>query len=93
MTKKKIRTRQGDRYETYSIGTCENCGREDVKIRKVEAKSWLSKASRGFYNICFDCVGPRVFWKKGGVTMESPTNIIHAPEGLEELQSIGETPT
>jgi len=79
--KKKTRTRQGDKYETYQIGTCENCEREGVKIRRVEATSWLSRASRGWHNICFDCIGPRVFWKKGGRTIESPTNIIRAPDG------------
>ena len=84
--KKKIRTRQGDRYETYSIGTCENCNREGVKVRKVEAFDTFHKGSRGFYNICFSCIGPRVFWKKGGRTIESPTNIIRTPEGLEEFQ-------
>ena len=88
--KKKIRVRQSDEYETYQIGTCENCGRDNVKVRRVESFG-MAKESRGFYNLCFDCVGPKVFWKKGGRRMESPTNIIRAPEGLIEfVRSSGE---
>ena len=87
--KKKIRARQGDKYETYQMGTCENCKRENVKIRKVEAFGF-ARESRGFYDICFDCMAPRVFWKKGGLLMKSPTNIIRAPDGLIELPSSDE---
>ena len=87
----KSRPRKGDKYESYSLGICENCKRENVKIRRVHAISWMSKASRGWYKICFDCIGPRVFWKKGGRTIESPTNLIRTPDGLVEYQSLATT--
>jgi len=87
MTKRIKGVWQGDKFESYNIGTCKNCLRDNVKIRRVRAISWLSKANRGWYNICFDCVGPKVFWKKGGRTIESPTNYIETPDGLVEYQS------
>ena len=88
--KKKIKTRQGDKYETYNIGTCENCLKENVRVRKIEAFSMFARASRdssrGFYNICFECFGPRVTFRSRGQIFHAPTNIISAPEGLEELR-------
>ena len=55
-------------------GVCENCGKE-TKVRKIEVLSSISKASRGWYNFCYKCVGPRILWKKGRMEMESPMNI------------------
>ena len=87
--KKKIRTRRGDEYETYQIGTCENCLKESVRVRKIQAFSTFVSASpessRGWYNLCFECFGPRVkFWSEKR-QYEAPTNIIRAPAGLEEF--------
>ena len=79
--KRVVRTRQNDKYETYQIGTCEDCGRENVKVRPVEAYSWMSRASRGFYKLCFKCFGPRVTFTSRGKEFYAPTNIIRTPDG------------
>ena len=81
------RIRAGDKFESYSIGTCENCKREGVKVRPVEEVSWLSKASRGWWNICFECFGPTVTWSNKRGTFHSPTVFIHGPDGPMEFQS------
>ncbi len=39
--KKKIRTRATDKYETYQIGTCENCLKENVKVEKERRSAHL----------------------------------------------------
>ncbi len=91
MTDKKKRklkgVRQGDEFETYNVGTCENCLKEKVKVRKVEAFSMFARASRetsrGFYNLCFECYGPQVTFRSRGQKFHAPTNIIETPEGLE----------
>ena len=88
--KKKLRVRSTDEYETYQIGTCENCDKENVKIRPVEYYSMFAMASRessrGFCKLCFECFGPRVKFRSRGKIFYAPTNIIHAPEGHIEFQ-------
>lgn len=92
-----FRTKPTDEFETYQIGTCENCHKENVKIRRIEAFSMFARASRessrGFYNICFECFGPRVKFRSRGRIFYAPTNIIRTPEGLQEFQSIKEEAT
>ena len=84
-----------DKYETYQIGTCEDCGRENVKVRPVEAFSMFARpsreSSRGFYKLCFKCFGPRVTFTSRGKEFYAPTNIIHAPDGeYSELDPKGD---
>jgi len=88
--KKKERVMQRDEYETYYIGTCENCHKEKVKIRPIMAMG-MFKEDRGWYQICFECFRPRVTWSDKRGVFISPTNIIVAPEGPEELPSPGGT--
>lgn len=84
---KKPRVRSTDEYETFQIGTCENCEKENVRLRPVEEFSMFVRASRessrGWRKICFDCFGPRVKFRSRGRIFYAPTNIIHAPEGHE----------
>jgi len=78
-------------YETYNIGTCANCHKENVKIRRVEEFSMFARASRessrGFHDICFECFGPRVKFRSRGKIFYAPTNIISASEGQVEVHS------
>ena len=62
-------------YESFTVGTCENCKREHVKIRPIEAMG-MFKEPRGWYQICFDCFGPRVKWSDKTGTYFSPTDKI-----------------
>jgi len=48
-----------------STGKCENCERDGVLVRPVEAFGWLGE-SRGYHRICFDCFKPRVTWRPRG---------------------------
>lgn len=49
---------------TGSMGICENCARETL-VRKVEVKkSAFGGAGRGWYSLCCECFGHRVFWRK-----------------------------
>lgn len=71
------------KYESYFIGKCDNCHEENKKIRRVEAMG-MFKEPRGFYNICFDCMGPRVMSSNRRGTFHSPTNKIRGKDGLEK---------
>ena len=53
------------------IGKCDNCKKENVKVRRVEAKG-MFRESRGYFNICFECVKPVVYTKVRGKWVESP---------------------
>ena len=50
--------------DACGVGTCANCG-EKKPVRPVEEFGWIARESRGWHQICFDCWGPHVFWKKG----------------------------
>jgi hypothetical protein len=67
-------TPRDDRQAQISFSLpCKNCG--IVKpTRSVEVMSALmGGASRGFYNFCFDCVGPTItFRATNGRIMETP---------------------
>ncbi len=54
------------------IGVCESCKKEKV-TRPVKVDGMM-KTERGYYNICFDCFGSRIFWKKSsdGIVYQSP---------------------
>ena len=64
-------------YDHANIGTCENCHKENVKVRKIEAYGMFGSANRGFYNICFECFKPRVkFRGRDGRNYESPVDAV-----------------
>ena len=61
-----------DREHAFT-GKCENCGRDGISVRRVEVYSHISRASRGYYSLCYDCWGPHIKWvTKDGRTVESP---------------------
>lgn len=61
--------------EKAFIGTCENCKKENVKVRRVQSVgSILGGGSRGYFNICFVCLKPVIYIKVRGRTVESPMN-------------------
>ena len=66
--------------ETSGVGTCANCGKL-VPVRPVEELGFIARESRGWHQICYDCFGPRIFWKRGemGQTYESPVRAYSAP--------------
>ena len=76
----KLKLRSGERtdLEDAQNGICENCERE-TKVRRVEAYSMFAMASRessrGFYNLCYKCFGPRIIWSKGGKEYRSPISV------------------
>ena len=49
------------------IGTCENCGKEKVKVRRIKAIG-MFKEPRGFFNVCFECFGEQIEFQSGGKT-------------------------
>jgi len=53
------------------IGTCENCGRKSVKVRRVKAIG-MFKERRGYFDICFKCFKPRRIWSVRNIVMETP---------------------
>ena len=63
-----------DERGTGATGICENCGAEKP-VRPVEEFSWFSGSSRGYRSICFDCLKPRLFWRKSlsGRVFVTPT--------------------
>jgi len=48
--------------ETSGISICDNCG-ERKPGRPVEGKDTFTMTSRGWWFLCYDCFGPRVFWR------------------------------
>lgn len=59
------------------VGVCENC---ECKApgRRVEAVDFITRQGRGWYNLCYKCFGPRVFWRKSAKSsqiFESPASI------------------
>lgn len=62
-----------EEIESGYLGTCENCHKENVMVRKIEAYGAFGSGMRGYYNICFECFKPRVSFKgSGGRTYHSP---------------------
>jgi hypothetical protein len=62
-----------DEIETGYLGTCENCHKENVMVRKIEAYGAFGSGMRGYYQICFECFKPRVKFKgSDGKTYNAP---------------------
>jgi len=74
-----------DEYETFWTGTCDNCNRDGVLVRRVEATG-MFKEPRGFYNICIDCFKPRVKWSNKRGTFYSPTNKYRVGDKIQILE-------
>ena len=55
-------------------GVCENC-KKTKSVRPVESFGH-TRESRGWFNLCFDCFGPQIFWRENdkGRTMMSPAS-------------------
>lgn len=70
----------------HHIGVCENCLLER-NCRQVEAFDTFTMQSRGFYNICFYCESPMIYWKYslGGKTFRSPAYRTYADK-VDALQ-------
>ena len=64
------KTERSDLEDAF-IGTCQNCHKENVKVRRVEAKG-LFNETRGFYDVCFACFAPQVYTKVRGRIVQSP---------------------
>lgn len=62
---------QDERADQATIDKCEECERTGVKGRRIEVFGAFQE-SRGFYNICFDCMKPRIIWKKDGRIITTP---------------------
>lgn len=60
-----------DEREHAQIGKCENCGKDGVRGRRVEAFG-VAGESRGYYFICFDCEKPKITWSKDGRIRTTP---------------------
>lgn len=73
MPRKRLIIVKTESPETSGEGVCANCG-ELKPVRPVEERGWIARESRGWHKICYDCFGPRVFWKDGerGMVCESP---------------------
>jgi hypothetical protein len=65
-----------DERTITSVGKCENCNRTTI-VRRVKTIGW-SGEGRGWFDICFACFGPRVFWKEreNGPIFESPAEYV-----------------
>jgi len=75
----------GTDLEQAIIGTCENCKKEGVLVRPIQALDRFGGAPRGRYDICFKCFKPRRHTKIRGKTIESPMDV--SDEQLEEILS------
>lgn len=55
-----------------SIGICIDCGK--TKVGRQVKTSGMLNTDRGYYFVCFDCLKPRIFWRKepGGRLYNSP---------------------
>ncbi len=61
---------------TAGAGKCVEC--KQVKPgRPVKTYGAFGSAPRGYYFFCFDCFGPRIFWKKDedSITYETPIEL------------------
>ena len=67
-----------DERDHPSIGRCDNCGRDGVQTRRVEAIDRFHGRSRGWYWICFDCFAPRITWRPRS---DSPRVFVSPAEG------------
>ena len=79
-----------DDLETAIIKECENCG-ENKRGRNVEVGSNFVGANRGSYWLCFDCVGPRIFWQKSPVhptIFETPVKHEDYIAALEDIKAV-----
>lgn len=50
------------------IGTCENCGKEKVKVRRIQSLDKFGANPRGYFNICFECFGEQIEFQSRGKT-------------------------
>jgi len=67
------------------IGTCENCKRENVTVRRVKAIGMFNEP-RGYFDICFECQRPEIYWTtKDGRQMHTPVT----DEAVAELRKKG----
>ena len=68
-----------------TIGTCENCHKENTKVRRIH--SWgdsFGGASRGYFNICYKCIKPIITFRgRDGGTYEAPMDLTE--EQLDEI--------
>jgi len=67
------------------IGTCENCHKENTKVRRIHsAGDSFGGASRGYFNICYKCIKPKITFRgRDGRTYEAPMNLTE-----EELDAL-----
>jgi hypothetical protein len=63
-----------DERRTCWGGFCDNCKQEKIAVRRVKALDIFTRQYRGFFTLCLDCFGPRIFWKNspGGQIKFSP---------------------
>ena len=47
---------------TSGVTVCENCGKE-TPGRRIEAIDTFHRGGRGWFFLCYECFGPRVFWR------------------------------
>lgn len=61
---------KSDMEEAF-IGTCENCKKEKVKVRRIKATGMFNEP-RGFFNMCFECHAEQIEFQSRGKTFFAP---------------------
>jgi hypothetical protein len=72
----KLRQNETTDWNERYKGTCENCHKEQIDVRKVKAIGHAGE-SRGYYDVCFQCIKPviRFYSPRMKRWMEAPMEI------------------
>lgn len=66
--------------EEHEYGICENC-KQYRKIRSIQSVGHMNE-ERGYFDICFHCTAPRLFWKR-----RDDTAIFETPQYLKKTKT------
>lgn len=77
-----------DERETGVDGTCEHCGKTTTG-RLVSGLDRFTGEIRRYWFLCFDCFGPRIFWRPRGKhakVYESPASILERTSNPQQTE-------
>ena len=70
-----------DERNITTVGMCEQCHKEKCG-RRVQSFGY-SQESRGWFFLCFDCFGPRIFWRENANSREMCTPVFAVPQKVK----------
>ncbi len=74
-----------DERDITTVSMCEQCHVEKCG-REVQSFGY-SQESRGWFFLCFDCFGPRIFWRENENSREMYTPISAISKSKKEIRT------